>query len=868
MAATLDLGNLLVHMRMDASQYMNMMRSIEARMKQMSQRMTAIGRQMTMRVTLPLVAFGGAAVKAFASFDDAMTKSLAIMSGITPQLRKEMGNLALEISNRGVTSATDLARSYFYLASAGLDARQSMAALGTVERFAVAGAFDMAKATDLATDAQSALGLTVKNAQQNMINMTRVTDVLTGANTLANATTQQFSEALTSQAGPAMKSYRIELEEGVAVLAAYADQGIKAQHAGNMMGRMIRLMTKGFKDNQEIWEGFNINIYDATEELKPLYTIIGDLSNLLDSMSTKQKIATLAMLGFQARSQQAILPLLGLQDSIEAYNEALLKMKGITRDIYEKQLKSFSSQMKILWNQIKNVAIEIGRMLVPSLLSLNGEIKKAIAYWNLMKDSVKRNILIFAGVAAAIGPVLLATGLLLKSFTFMIATVNTLTASFIGLSAVMFGPIGVALLLVAIAYTLRAAWIQNLRTIKDRMQEWFDAFKTGFDWLSTTLLGDTLIYWVENFKKTFDFIRNDFADFITDIAGMWQGSISWFKKMSEGIVEAWQAPTFNQMISDFKSGWKEAGNAFAFSFEEGSDRAKVALEAFKESVKEGYETTGVYLEAFGMATVDHLQELLDAVKTQFGQDADALIALIKSKMLKLKTPLGITPADVAEVGSELEKLRNQFNKLNEEIRDPTPFEQWMGNALDVSERVSEAFANAFQRMGDELAEFLVEGKANFKDFAKSVLKDLLAIMIRAQMVKALTTFFPGLIPTPAPKPQPVYTVPSPVGHLGGIVGQMTSRRMVPAATFIGAPRLHSGLAPDEFPTILQRGESVIPKGGGAPPTIVINNNTGQPFKQDGAPRFDGREWVVGIVTDEVNQYGPLRNTIQGIGQSS
>lgn len=31
--------------------------------------------------------------------------------------------------------------------------------------------------------------------------------------------------------------------------------------------------------------------------------------------------------------------------------------------------------------------------------------------------------------------------------------------------------------------------------------------------------------------------------------------------------------------------------------------------------------------------------------------------------------------------------------------------------------------------------------------------------------------------------------------------------------FIGAPRLHSGLAPDEFPAILQHGEEVIPRGG-------------------------------------------------------
>ena len=132
MADTLDLGSLLVHLNMNASQYFAIMKKVEARMRMTAQKMQHIGRQMTLRVTAPIVLMGGAAVKAFASFDDAMTKSLAIMSGITPQLRKEMENLALSLSNEGVTSAKDLARSYFFLASAGLDAEQSMASLGVV----------------------------------------------------------------------------------------------------------------------------------------------------------------------------------------------------------------------------------------------------------------------------------------------------------------------------------------------------------------------------------------------------------------------------------------------------------------------------------------------------------------------------------------------------------------------------------------------------------------------------------------------------------------------------------------------------------------------------------------------------------------
>lgn len=48
-------------------------------------------------------------------------------------------------------------------------------------------------------------------------------------------------------------------------------------------------------------------------------------------------------------------------------------------------------------------------------------------------------------------------------------------------------------------------------------------------------------------------------------------------------------------------------------------------------------------------------------------------------------------------------------------------------------------------------------------------------------------------------------------HTGGIGGQHGSKRSVPASNFIGAPRFHNGLRPNEFPAILERGEGVIPK---------------------------------------------------------
>jgi hypothetical protein len=64
-------------------------------------------------------------------------------------------------------------------------------------------------------------------------------------------------------------------------------------------------------------------------------------------------------------------------------------------------------------------------------------------------------------------------------------------------------------------------------------------------------------------------------------------------------------------------------------------------------------------------------------------------------------------------------------------------------------------------------------------------------------------------------------------HGGGVAGGLASGRMVSAAAFAGAPRYHgggvAGVMSDEIPAILQRGETIIPRGGSSGP---ISNSIG------------------------------------------
>lgn len=292
------------------------------------------------------------ATRSVLGFNSAMTQSVAIMGEAGRELRGEMEAVALTVAKDLNIAAEEAAGSFFFLASAGLDAKTSIEALPVVATFAKAGMFDMARATDLLTDAQSALGLTLRDAETGMIdtartmaNMANLSDVLVKANTLANATVEQFSEALTNRAGAAMRLLNVEVTEGVAVLAALADQGVKGAEAGTQLGIVLRNITTAAVKNKAEFQALGVNVFDAEGKFAGMANVIGDLEKALGGLSDEQQKAALIQLGFADRAQSTLLQLLGTSDAIRRYDAALQVAGGTTRQVAEQQLTAFRERL-------------------------------------------------------------------------------------------------------------------------------------------------------------------------------------------------------------------------------------------------------------------------------------------------------------------------------------------------------------------------------------------------------------------------------------------------------------------------------------------------------------------------------------------
>lgn len=478
----------------------------------------AIGRALA-KVGMGAAVVGGLAVKQFASFDDAMTQSTAIMGDVSDEMRTRMSDAAREMAKQTTFSATQAAESFYFLASAGLDAESSMAALPKVAQFAQAGMFDMALATDLLTDAQSALGLTIRNdAVANMENMVRVSDVLVKANTLANASVEQFSTALTNKAGAAIKSVGMDLEEGVAVLAAFADQGIKGEEAGTQFGIVLRDLQSKALENKDAFKLFNVTVFDSRGELRNMADIVRDLEKSLTGQSDETKKATLSMLGFSDKSVSALLALLGTSDAIRTYESALRDAGGTTDDVANKQLQSLSSQLKIAWNQIQDVAITLGEKLAPIVLKIadffsgladaigEGGFGGAVEYTAAKLVSFYSNLGTLGKIIATVIAAFVALRVTMATYNSVMAlgtiAVNTFGVSLKTVSGLALGFSAAFTGIIAAAGLIYSVYAKNKREAQEATNGLAEALK-----LEGQAQNEALIALANNNEKSADFLK-------------------------------------------------------------------------------------------------------------------------------------------------------------------------------------------------------------------------------------------------------------------------------------------------------------------------------------------------------------------------
>ena len=431
-----------------------------------------LGRDITQKVTVPIVGAFSAAIKTTADFDAQMSKVQAI-SGATGDEFSQLRDKAREMGANTKYSATEAGEAFEYMGMAGWKADQMLEGIPAILNLAAASGEELGTTSDIVTDALTAFGLKAEDAG-------RFADVLAAAATNANTNVSMMGESF-KYVAPVAGSLGYTAEDVAIALGLMANSGIKADMAGTSLRNVFQRLAKPTKEsyNAMVQLGLSIadsegNAYSFREIMDQIRTTFADVNvdldlyneslDELDSMLEEGKISQeeydellkqinvdllgtagsekaryAAMLG-GTRAMSGLLAIANATEedynkltaaidgssdafarladgSVVPLNEALASGAEIMAT-YNGQAEAMAATMQdnltgditVLKSQLQELAISFGDILMPHIRKVVGVAQEFVDKLNKMDDAQKEQIIKIAAVVAAIGPALIVIG--------------------------------------------------------------------------------------------------------------------------------------------------------------------------------------------------------------------------------------------------------------------------------------------------------------------------------------------------------------------------------------------------------------------------------------------------------------------------
>lgn len=429
----------------------------------------------------------------FISYDKAITSASAKFKGLDLATQDGIDTLEqLKATARGIGavtefSATQAAGGLEFLAMAGFNAGQAMAALPGVVDLATAAEVDLARATDIASDALGAFGLMTEDTAQLTMNLARVNDVLAKTTTTANTDMEALFEAV-QKGAPAFTAAGQSIETFSTLTGVMANSGVKGSEAGTSLRNVMLRLSDPTAEAAKVMEKLGIEAQDQQGNFRDVIDILGDFETGLDGMGTAQRTAALSTV-FGARAVTGINLLLQEgTDGLRTYRESLIDSAGASKTMADVIRGSIGNQLASL----QSAAIELGFKFFDAF---EGQIGPAITSFTetiraINVPAVVEGFRSFFNVLSQFKPVIMgivagmvayqailvafAVAAKVKAFLGFVAVLKATAAATSLLNVVMAAnPIG----LVAVAI---AALVTGVILLRDNWDAVVAAFKSGF----------------------------------------------------------------------------------------------------------------------------------------------------------------------------------------------------------------------------------------------------------------------------------------------------------------------------------------------------------------------------------------------------
>lgn len=409
--------NLVVKIAADISSLSKGLQTAQKQIQKVAAGFTKAGTKLTASITAPLVALGATAVNVSQQFEQSMANAASV-AGATGDDLQRMTDLAREMGSKTVFSASQAADAMYYMASAGYKVDQMADSIQATLNLASATQSDLAFTTDTVISALNQFGLEASSAE-------RVTNVYAAAIGASMASMDKLSNSM-GYVGPVANSLGWEIEEVTGALSVLYNAGYDGSTAGTSLRQSLVALMNPTSSAIKVFKDLGINL----EDLDP---VSNDLASILDTLSDAGMTTAQAMEVFGARAGPGMLALMSAGgDAVRDMTEAITGTNK-ANEMAEIQLDTLQGQWKILKSELEEIAIMFGDVLIPIIRQLITKyISPLTAKIMGLSMGTRKNVVVIALLAAAIGPLLIVLGKVISSIG-TIAKVASVLFSKVGL---------------------------------------------------------------------------------------------------------------------------------------------------------------------------------------------------------------------------------------------------------------------------------------------------------------------------------------------------------------------------------------------------------------------------------------------------
>ena len=505
--------NLKINITGDSSKLKNALSSASSKLSSFGSKMQSVGKSLSTRLTLPLVAVGGAATKMAFDFDKSMT-SIQALVGVSAEKVSEMGEAAKKMAVDTGKSSREAAEALFFITSAGLRGKEAMDVLEMSLKAAAVGLGETKTIADLSTSAMNAYG-------SESLSASGATDILTAAVREGKLEASALAGAMGGVI-PLASNMGVSFDQVGAAMAAMSKTGTDAATGATQLTAILASLKKPSSQAVDALDAMGMSTEGVQQSLRE--------KGLLDTLvmlqeGLKQTGQDTTALFPNIRALKGVLDLTGagLEDNKKVF-DALTDSMGATDKAFEKTAKSASFKMTQGFNAMKESLMEVGQVImitVAPLIKRLGDFFTSLSEkFKALSPQTKKLIVVLAGIAAALGPVIAIIG-----------TLMTMAPAIGAALSVMMGPIGLIVAgLTAISVVIYKNWA-GIKSALVKIGNYFIELYNNS--LPIQLAVDSLIM---NFKNMLAVGKFVFSTFSTIIKTFAKNFMTLFKGIGDIIM--------------------------------------------------------------------------------------------------------------------------------------------------------------------------------------------------------------------------------------------------------------------------------------------------------------------------------------------